>query len=299
MGGTGGRGGDGAGGSISLSGSSILGGGSTIDCSGGGGGRFLVSQSGATSFSGQVVGARTQVFPGPRAVQPFVSDTPLVPSIPNLVGGAETFGVFASQASDIQALQSVVSDAPAGAAIAMARIADTSWATGSDFAGFDIVIVVNLSSGPISEVNAGFGAAAFGRPILRGGFARSPLFGGTGPEIINDLPSGAVYGFLIPEISGPASVFSNVSGHSLRATRASLRAGDVVYVGCVADLDDGSGTGSADGGVTVDDLLYFVSIFEDGVARADLDDGSGTGVPDGGVTIDDLLYFLIRYEVGC
>jgi predicted outer membrane repeat protein len=32
---------------------------------------------------------------------------------------------------------------------------------------------------------------------------------------------------------------------------------------------------------------------------ADLDDGSGTGSPDGGVTIDDLLYFLARFEGGC
>ena len=32
---------------------------------------------------------------------------------------------------------------------------------------------------------------------------------------------------------------------------------------------------------------------------ADLDDGSGTGTPDGGVTIDDLLYYLQRFEAGC
>lgn len=32
---------------------------------------------------------------------------------------------------------------------------------------------------------------------------------------------------------------------------------------------------------------------------ADVDDGSGTGTPDGGVTIDDLLFFLFRFENGC
>lgn len=31
----------------------------------------------------------------------------------------------------------------------------------------------------------------------------------------------------------------------------------------------------------------------------DVDDGSGTGTPDGGTTIDDLLYFLQRFEIGC
>ncbi len=36
-----------------------------------------------------------------------------------------------------------------------------------------------------------------------------------------------------------------------------------------------------------------------GTCPADLDDGSGEGLPDGGVTIDDLLHFLMRYEGGC
>jgi hypothetical protein len=68
---------------------------------------------------------------------------------------------------------------------------------------------------------------------------------------------------------------------------------------CVADFDDGSGTGTPDGGVTIDDLLYYLVLFEDGVLCADVDDGSGTGTTDGGVTIDDLLYYLVRFESGC
>lgn len=32
---------------------------------------------------------------------------------------------------------------------------------------------------------------------------------------------------------------------------------------------------------------------------ADVDDGTATGTPDGGVTIEDLLYFLQRFEAGC
>ncbi len=68
---------------------------------------------------------------------------------------------------------------------------------------------------------------------------------------------------------------------------------------CIADTDDGSGTGTPDGGVTIDDLLYFLFVFEAGDSRADVDDGTFTGVPDGGVTIDDLLYFLQRFANGC
>ncbi len=68
---------------------------------------------------------------------------------------------------------------------------------------------------------------------------------------------------------------------------------------CVADLDDGSGTGTPDAGITIDDLLYYLTLFENGATPADFDDGSGLGIPDGGVTIDDLLYFLFRFDAGC
>ncbi len=69
--------------------------------------------------------------------------------------------------------------------------------------------------------------------------------------------------------------------------------------GCPADLDDGTGTGTPDGGVTVDDLVYFVGKFADGDVGADLDDGTGTGTPDGGVTVDDLVFFVTRFAGGC
>lgn len=68
---------------------------------------------------------------------------------------------------------------------------------------------------------------------------------------------------------------------------------------CPADLDDGSGFGIPDGGVTTDDLLYFLSRYETGAIEADLDDGTGFGMRDGGVTVDDLLYYLARYASGC
>lgn len=69
---------------------------------------------------------------------------------------------------------------------------------------------------------------------------------------------------------------------------------------CPADLDDGTGTGTPDGGVTVDDLVYFVSAFALGDPAADLDDdGIDPPQPDGGVTIEDLVFFLTRFSEGC
>jgi hypothetical protein len=68
---------------------------------------------------------------------------------------------------------------------------------------------------------------------------------------------------------------------------------------CFADLDDGSGDGIHDGGVDVNDLLYFLLHFEAGDFHADLDNGSGEGVIDGGVDINDLLFFLTHFQIGC
>jgi hypothetical protein len=70
-------------------------------------------------------------------------------------------------------------------------------------------------------------------------------------------------------------------------------------VRCPADLDDGSGTATPDAGVTIEDLVFFLSAFAAGELGADLDDGSGLGVPDQGVTIDDLVYFLQHFGAGC
>jgi hypothetical protein len=68
---------------------------------------------------------------------------------------------------------------------------------------------------------------------------------------------------------------------------------------CVADSDDGSGSGTCDGGVGVEDLLYQLNLYDLGSLVADVDDGTGSGAPDGGVGIEDLLYYLQRYDAGC
>ena len=67
---------------------------------------------------------------------------------------------------------------------------------------------------------------------------------------------------------------------------------------CGADVDDGTGTGTPDGGVDVNDFLFFFTVWEAGNLAADLDDGSGLGIPDDGVDANDLLYFLTAFEEG-
>jgi hypothetical protein len=69
--------------------------------------------------------------------------------------------------------------------------------------------------------------------------------------------------------------------------------------GCRADFDNGTGTGTRDGAVSIEDLVYYMFLFEMGIVEADVDDGSGTGVGDAAVDISDLLYYLVRFEAGC
>lgn len=68
---------------------------------------------------------------------------------------------------------------------------------------------------------------------------------------------------------------------------------------CLADVDDGSSTGTPDDAVTIDDLLYYLTIFATGDIVADVDNGTGTATQDGAVTIDDLLYYFQRFQAGC
>lgn len=130
-----------------------------------------------------------------------------------------------------------------------------------------------------------------------------------GTNVATDLADGPIPGTsaLASQTSTPNLQISNVdvptsalvfrcviqdACGSVTSSSASLRI-------CVADVDDGAFSGICDGGVTIDDLLYYLDQFGLGTLRADVDDGSATGTPDGGVTIDDLLYFLVRFEEGC
>lgn len=61
---------------------------------------------------------------------------------------------------------------------------------------------------------------------------------------------------------------------------------------CMADFN-------GDCGVTIDDLLAFLSAYSAGRISADLDDGTSQGLVDGAVTIEDLLYFLNHFANGC
>ncbi|MGD9790558.1 MAG: GC-type dockerin domain-anchored protein [Phycisphaerales bacterium] len=127
------------------------------------------------------------------------------------------------------------------------------------------------------------------------------------PEKYEDNPNtnalrwGTMYNFWFTSTSAPTTGSASM-GLFKPGTPTSVSVGGLPVPGaptCIADVDDGSGNGTPDGGATVDDLLYYIGIFGTGSGCADVDNGSGTGVRDGGVTIDDLLYYLTRFNAGC
>jgi hypothetical protein len=107
-------------------------------------------------------------------------------------------------------------------------------------------------------------------------------------------PTGAIIPSVLVNPGDPITI--RVAGK----TPGDFGAGQLtISVLCPVDLDDGTGTGTADDGVDINDLLYFLAAFEAGSEPADLDDGTGTGTPDFGVDVNDLLFFLIHFEAGC
>jgi hypothetical protein len=129
--------------------------------------------------------------------------------------------------------------------------------------------------------------------------------GRTWHVVVRDLPAAArSYNWALPPSTGIPGVGLRVVA---RDSRFQNSASDVAIAitpgtgGCPADLDNGSGTGTPDDAVDINDLLYFLVVFENGSEDADLDnDGDpAVGTPDGGVDINDLLFFLARFEMGC
>ncbi len=106
--------------------------------------------------------------------------------------------------------------------------------------------------------------------------------------------------------------YQNASGTSILNSSGSaiVPATIIVEARCPADIYGGSVPDPSgptglfifnvpDGSVTIDDLLYFLTKFEEGASGANVDNGSGQGIPDQAVTIDDLLFFLAHFELGC
>lgn len=133
------------------------------------------------------------------------------------------------------------------------------------------------------------GEARYGLSFYRGGYWWPTSVSPTSSPTLTPANGSSPRMYLAGRFSGGQDGFHTPSVELLPCPRPA----------CPADVDDGSGNGSPDGGVDVDDLTYFLDRYELGAPESDIDDGTGRNVRDAAVTIDDLLYYLQRYSQGC
>ena len=203
LGGDGAAGGGGAGGTLKLFGSSLdaesilvfgFGG---LGQVAGGFGRVLLGANDLPFSPGGAVAARPEYFDGPREANPFVTDQVPTPYIPRLVGGPAAYGLLTEDARDVLPSE-LFDDAPDGTRAVLLRAEVGPAGYGADLGPFDALVIANLTADPLPMPQLTVGSLTDLQPLMLSGNARNPLFGGAGPEPLEQLPPFAVYMTLVP-----------------------------------------------------------------------------------------------------
>jgi autotransporter-associated beta strand protein len=162
----------------------------------GGLGRFLWGSNTATVLAGVASVGQTETFSGPTDANPFL-DGAQSPTIPNLVGGAEAYGLTGLNSQQIL-LPSVFADAPTGAQVAVIRSHRGPAGFNYDFSGYDMLLYVNLTGQPIENPALSVGNDKALQQLEVGGYLLNPLLGGTGLQTLSQLGAYQVYATLVP-----------------------------------------------------------------------------------------------------
>lgn len=204
-------GGDGAGGTILINGSVVLADGATVNVEGGGtdpdaggAGRLVFGANTDDPDFAAVTGETQDLGAGARGLNPFVKGEIETPFIPDLVGGAELFGLLDDVSADDAVFGDLHASAPGDAISALLRLdVGTTDAYDDDFVGFDILLFLNLSDGdlfdPLLGVDPAEADGDFMTALLQGGFLQDVAFGGDGDDILGLLALGEIYATLVPE----------------------------------------------------------------------------------------------------
>jgi hypothetical protein len=205
-GGAGGAGGGGAGGTIKLIGSVTNTIGASINAAGGtagsgsnnngGNGRLVFGNNTAATFGGTTTGATAIGDTGPKASNPFLAAGGFTPTIPNLVLGAEGFGLTTLTSTDfLGSLTTLSPDAPAALVLSDTGPGAYNWL----FPGYDWLFFINLTDEALLNPKLGFGLGDFETQLRQGGWSRDVSFGGSGDTALTSLAPYAVYATLVPE----------------------------------------------------------------------------------------------------
>lgn len=148
-------------------------------------------------------------FAGPQRRNPFIlTGAPVsTPFLPDLVGGAEGFGLLpGAVSSQVSRFVSSNIDNPHFKEALLLEDDLTRFGYSFSFPGFDFLLLVNVGSGEIDGPIFGVGGA---RGLAIEGFSRDPLFGGAGPLSLDFLLPFQTYVTLVPDGSSDFCLGSN------------------------------------------------------------------------------------------
>ena len=214
---------------MKLAGTVVDAGGASVAASGGPGGqtgadgRFILSSNVAGGSPGSVVGASSSTFAGPRAANPFITTGAQTAFIADLVGGAELFGLLAGIDANSPEILGLLGAIPSDAVGALLRLDLGPTGYGDDYAGFDMLLLVNLLgqvlNAPMLGIDPTDSNPGFLVALMQGGYQNDPLFGGAGDAVLGSLSAFGIYATLVPEggtmFNASAAGASGVSGRIL------------------------------------------------------------------------------------
>lgn len=248
---TGGQGGAGSGGTLKFVGTSVFGSG-TIDLSGGtainngADGQLLIGSNTVapgSSAIGSLNGASlqgndTSTQLGTLAGNPLVADTPDVPTIAGLLGGAEAFGFTSLNANDIELSpgQSLIDATPQEAFAGVARFDVGPGMFNDDYIGYDMLLVFEAKGTGVDNPLLGIGEERYLTPLLNGGWSKDPRFGGTGDTAVANMGGFSVYATLIPEDAEWFNFSVESGGIILSAEQQILNNGELFFVTSSPDV---------------------------------------------------------------
>jgi hypothetical protein len=169
-------------------------------------------------------------FGGPTRSNPFLAGQvaeAATPLIPDLVGGAEAFGL--TQLT-LDSLAGVVANAPPGAAAALV-LASTSPTGFDSFPGYQYVFFVNLLDQPLGSPTMGLQSTTASTALIKEGFANDPFFGGGGAVPLGQLGAHQVYATLIPNSAGSLANLSFTRGGMTFSGSGDLGSGPIYVTG--------------------------------------------------------------------
>ncbi|MEM6682574.1 MAG: VPLPA-CTERM sorting domain-containing protein, partial [Pseudomonadota bacterium] len=239
-GGDGGQGGGGAGGTVKVFGSVVDASGSVINAQGGGLspfrgelGRFVLGNN--TSSDAPIgIAAVTQSFDGARGMNIFTQDLAETPFIPDLVDGAELFGLLDDVTAQDTFFSALQSGSPNNAIGAVLRV-DIGPGPGynDDYTGFDMLLMLALGDTAINAPTLGFDphGGVYQQPLTIGGYTRDLVFGGAGDMVLPSLLGNTIFATLIPEVDGFVSASgADAFGNLLLFGDQQLANGEAFYL---------------------------------------------------------------------